>query len=89
MADDFQTQCESILELLIERGERGLTAMEILAEAGSARGAARIKDLRDRGYKIRTDHIKKRRATIAKYVYEGRVEDRAEPPAFQEVSLWP
>ena len=46
------TQTEQVLDLLRYRGDRGITAMDALQEAGSFRLAARIADLRAEGHDI-------------------------------------
>lgn len=50
-------QTEAILRLLRIRGGVGLTPLEALREVGSFRLAARIADLRDAGYDIRTETV--------------------------------
>jgi hypothetical protein len=51
------TQCETILRLLRERGERGLTPLDALELAGSFRLGARIWDLRQQGHDIRSETV--------------------------------
>lgn len=45
----MKPQTEDILLLLIERGERGVTALDALREVGSLRLAARIDELKRDG----------------------------------------
>ena len=49
------TQCEQVLYHLRKIGP--ITAREAMTEYGIMRLAARIKDLRDRGHRIRTDMV--------------------------------
>jgi hypothetical protein len=60
------TQTEAVLELLRAKPE-GITALEALQEVGTMRLAARIADLRRRGYVITTDTVKRGRATVGLY----------------------
>ena len=46
------TQNEKILALLIQRGALGITPLDVLYQIGSFRLAARIFDLRKKGYVI-------------------------------------
>jgi helix-turn-helix protein len=48
------TQTDEILELLRERGSRGLTPLDALDSAGCYRLAARVADLKKRGHDIET-----------------------------------
>jgi hypothetical protein len=49
-----------------------VTPMDALRECGSFRLAARIKDLRDRGYAIKTDSVTRNGKTFASYRLVGR-----------------
>jgi hypothetical protein len=51
---DPPTQQERLLELLIESFPEGLSAMEILRRGGIYRAAARVSELRKRGWLIET-----------------------------------
>lgn len=66
------TQAQRLLELLRERGERGVTPLDALERIGSFRLAARIWDLRSQGHTI-TDvgHTTEGGARVARYVLEG------------------
>lgn len=60
------TQTDAILELLRAKPE-GITALEALQEVGTMRLAARISDLRERGYVITTDTVTRNRARVGLY----------------------
>ena len=62
------TQCKQILEYMRKHGS--ITPLEALEYCGSFRLSARIKDLRDAGHKIRTDHETKNGKTYARYFLE-------------------
>lgn len=46
------SDCQKILELLKQRGEKGLHSFEIVRLVATIRGAARIYDLKKQGHKI-------------------------------------
>lgn len=52
------SQADKILKYL-QSHKRGLTPIEALQKFGCFRLSARIWELRDRGYDIRTDNVKK------------------------------
>ena len=79
------SQCEMLLDLLKVRGDRGVTWPDALADVGTARLAARIKDLRDEGENIETRHVKTARgATVACYVWHPPADA---PQRFVELGL--
>ena len=72
------TQNEMILDHLKMFGS--ITPMKAIEEYGCLRLAARISDLKDKGYYIRTDHISRKNrfgktVTFAKYVYIPQEEE--------------
>lgn len=48
------TQNRLVLSLLRERGERGVSARELVFDHGITRAAARVYDLKESGYAIET-----------------------------------
>lgn len=65
------SQTDAILRLLLERGDRGITAFDALEHAGSLRLAARIADLRANGHRIETrDETTGSGKRIARYVLQ-------------------
>jgi Helix-turn-helix domain len=81
------TQTEAILRLLVERGERGITALDAITldpdqGGGSLRLAARIWDLRSAGHKIVTRNERHgRKGRHARYIL------RPEPVLWSETEL--
>ena len=65
----METQCKKILDYMHEHD--GITPLEALDCCGCFRLSARIKDLRDRGYIIRTEAVRKNGKAFARYVLEG------------------
>lgn len=63
------TQTDMILQMLIAAGTKGITPLEALRFAGSMRLAARVQELRSRGYEIKTERTKGRHA---RYVLIGK-----------------
>lgn len=63
------SQNEMILQMLVAAGSKGITPLEALRFAGSMRLAARVQELRARGYQIKTERTKGRHA---RYVLAGR-----------------
>ena len=59
-------QTEHVLKLLNERPQ-GLTAMDALNEVGTMRLAARVKELRDQGYVIKSTLEKRNGKKFARY----------------------
>ncbi len=62
------TQCEQILNHLRSKGP--LTPIDALNELGCFRLAARVKDLRDQGYKIQRRNLTQGEKTFAQYWLE-------------------
>ena len=62
------TQCEQILAYLQRHGP--LTPIDALNELGCFRLAARVKDLRDQGYKIQRRNLTQGEKTFAQYWLE-------------------
>ena len=52
------TQCERIIQYMDDFG--GITALEAMQDLGIMRLASRICDLKQQGYKIKTEEVKKR-----------------------------
>lgn len=68
------TQAQQLLELLRERGERGVTPMDALERIGSFRLAARVWDLRHQGHTINdVGYTTERGARVARYVLVGAI----------------
>lgn len=84
MVSEYQTQNELVLEMLQARGERGLTTLEAIPEIGSTRLAARVHDLREKGYDIRCDRIRTARGKrVGRYVLVAPVKVE-----YVEQELW-
>ena len=68
------TQCDRILALLRDRGDRGITWIDAFKIVGSSRLAARIQDLEAKGYEITsTPETTDNGARIARYrIVEAR-----------------
>lgn len=63
------TQRDMIYNMLVNAGERGITPVDALGEAGCFRLAARIKELRDEGIDIYTkSHHRQSGRSYARYV---------------------
>ena len=62
------SQTDTILRLLVERGDRGITPLDALEHARSLRLAARIKELRDQGLDIETRRESHGDGVHARYV---------------------
>lgn len=61
-----KTQADAILAMLKEHPE-GVTALDILKAGYGMRAAARISDLRQRGYVITTYTVKREKARVGLY----------------------
>lgn len=61
-----ETQADGILRLLRDKPD-GVTALDVLEAGYGIRAAARVSDLRQRGYVITTDRVKRGRATVGLY----------------------
>lgn len=67
----MKAQVDAIFEHLKRKGS--ITAMEALEKFGAFRLAARVKDLRDEGYNIRTTMIETPTGKrVARYTYHAR-----------------
>jgi hypothetical protein len=74
-------QKQQVLDLLVERGEAGLTALDALAIVGTMRLAARIADLREDGWNIESrDHVTPKGARVALYILR--------PTMGQQAGFW-
>jgi hypothetical protein len=83
-----ETQNQRIVDLLRDRGERGLTPVEALGLVGSFRLAARVNDIRDprnqllaKDEEVVTENVTADGKTFARYV----LRKRAPSP---EMTLW-
>jgi hypothetical protein len=89
---DTATQREVVLTILSERGEEGVTAIELDRRFGIYRAGARVYDLRQEGYVIQTvnAHGKTARYILVGSPYNPRtqpIEQPLDPDAHQGVLL--
>lgn len=71
------TQNQRVLGLLLDRGARGITALDAMALCGTYRLAARVYDLRRRGWAIGSRReVTPNGTVIARYALGGRYEGR-------------
>lgn len=54
--NEYPTQCQTVLRLLRERGEAGITAIELDRAFGIYRAGARVFELRRAGHTILTEN---------------------------------
>jgi hypothetical protein len=64
--EERRTQADGVLAMLKANPE-GITALDVLKAGYGMRAAARISDLRGRGYVITTYLVKRERARVALY----------------------
>ena len=64
-------QVDAVLRMLGDSPD-GITAMDALREVGTFRLAARISDLRGRGYHISSEMVRVGTRRVARYRLEGR-----------------
>ena len=70
------TDCLRILQLLQERGEKGLHSFEIVQLVHTIRGAARIHDLKKQGYKITSIPESRGNAVGVRYFLQEQVRSK-------------
>ena len=80
------TQCDAVLRYMREFGS--ITALQAMQGFQCYRLAARIKDLRDMGYSIKTHIDKNKKGTHARYTLFEHIEvDGVEIPLYDKATL--
>jgi len=81
-----EIQRDRVLALLQERGEDGISAIELDREFGIYRAAARVNELRRMGYDVRT--TPRKHGYTARYYLQPRKMETATPLTGAQVQIW-